>query len=138
LLAAAVLVICCVTFLTRRTADENSAGPANTTYGTALKAAEAAKRSADAGGRKRWVLSLQLTGADRQDPSRSADNTAYDVEGQNSDVLVVTSNSMNGGTCSAFADSEQGLAAAGMGFATVSCRNRSSGEVIDRPLSGSE
>jgi len=138
--AALVVILCYVTYLMRQPAvglsvAQNSASAANsTTYTSAIKAAVNAKRNADIETRRRWVLGLQLTASEHPDASRSTESPTYTVEGENSEILVVTSNSMDSGLCSLFANGDYGSAAADEGFTTVSCRNRSTGGVYDVPV----
>jgi hypothetical protein len=134
-IAALILILCCMTYFTRQTVigvppDVNSA---NSTYGPAIKAAENAKQIAGAESRRRWVLSLQLTV--KGEPS--AENPTYTAEGENSEILAVTSNSMDSRVCLALANGDQGSAAASVGFIDVRCRNSSSGAVYNVPISRS-
>jgi hypothetical protein len=128
--AALVLILCCITYFSRQT-FVSVPSDANSKYAPAIKAAENAKQIADAETRRRWILSLQLTAA------QSAENPVYTTEGESSEILVVTSNSADSAFCSAFANGEQGAAAASIGFNEVSCRNRSTGGVYNAPISAS-
>jgi hypothetical protein len=128
--AALILILCCITYYIRQplVSVPSAANSANSTYAPAIKAAENAKQIAGADSRRRWVLSLQITAP------QSAENPVYATEGENAQILVVTSSSMDSGSCSAFANGEQGSAAALVGFTEVSCRSSSTGGVYDVPI----
>jgi hypothetical protein len=129
--AAVILILCVITYWTRQTAVSlpSAANSANSEYAPAIKAAQKVKHIADAESRRRWVLSLQLTGA------QSAEPQTYTTEGDNAEILVVTSSSADSAFCSAFANGEHGSAAAAIGFIQVNCRNSSTDAVYRMPIS---
>lgn len=126
--AALVLIICGITYFSWVPGTTGQDPTANTTYESAVNAARAVKGVANADARRRWVMSLQLTAAQDTD-------TAYSTEGDDADVLVVTSNDVDKASCSTFANGERGSATAAVGFTEVDCRNRSTGAVYKMSIS---
>ncbi len=140
LLATVVVILCYITYLTRQRAvgvpvAQKAASTTNSiTYGNAEKAAENAVKNAAAEKRRKWILGLQLTANEHPDASRSTENPVYTAEGENSEILFITSNFMDNGLCSLFANGDYGSAAAYVGFKVVTCRNRSTGAVYQMPV----
>jgi hypothetical protein len=103
----------------------NSTG--STTYVLAVNAARNAKLVVGTETRRKWILGLQAN-------ERQADNAVYTAEGENAEILVLTSNSMDSSLCTSFAKGDSGSAAAREGFTAVSCRSRTTDGVYDVPL----
>lgn len=124
---ALVLILCGIVYWSRQSAGTGQDAAANTTFESAINSAKAVKGVANAGARRRWVMSLQLTATQGSDEM-------YSTEGNDADVLVVTSNDFDNTSCLAFANGEHGSAAAAVGFTGVDCRNSSNGATYKIPL----
>lgn len=133
LVAAVVIILCFVTYLLRQPAvnTPGQTDPANgtgrTTYTSAVNAAKNAKLNVSAEARRRWILGLQAS-------DRPTDDAVYTAEGENAEILVITSNSMDSSLCTSFAKGDSGSAAAREGFTAVTCRSRTTAGIYDEPL----
>jgi hypothetical protein len=123
-----ILALCVATYLYRQPALTGTDPSTDTTYESAIKAARAAKGTADAEARRKWVLGLQLT------LTQQADGPSYSAEGDNAETLVITSESADRSFCSDFAKSVNGSSAASIGFTEVICRNSSISSEYKMPL----
>ena len=124
--AALVLIICGITYFSWIPGSTGQDTTANTTYESAINAAKAVKGGANADARRRWVISLQLT---------AKGDAIYSTEGDDADILVITSNDADNASCSTFANGTNGSAAAAMGFTKLDCQNSSTGAVYKVPIS---
>ena len=129
LLTVAVLVLCFFTYFTRQpiSSPPNNLQPGGSDaqrYASAIKAARGAVENSEAGRRRNFVLEMRLANSESAGAIEAAENPVYSVEGEDSEILVVTSNAMENGRCSRFAAGEYGGAAGSAGFTELVCRNR--------------
>ena len=131
IVTAIVVAVCVFTFVTRYSTNESSSNlESPQDYGATVNAVRDTVRNASgAEQRKRWAVTLQMK------VSGSPDEASYSIEGANSEVLVIRSDSMDIVRCSNFAKSDNGVAAASLGFTSLSCRTNSNGVVLERQLS---
>lgn len=128
LLTVTVLVLCVFTYFTRQhySGKVNELQPGGGSdaqmYASAIRAARGAVQNSEAGRRKQFVLEIRL--ADAIGP---AENPVYNVRGADSEILAVTSDSMDNGRCDRLADGEHGAEAQSIGFTGLICRNRNNG-----------
>ena len=128
--AALVLIICGFLYFSLK-----PAGVATTEqdkYTSAVNAAKGVSQVVDAANRRKWAAGLQMKALDN-----SMDNPAYSVGGENSEILVVTANSLRNSICTLFANGEHGIAASDEGFTEVICRDRTTGTEYEIPLTPS-
>jgi len=135
--AALVLMLCVITFFTRQPSGtlSNSQTTESDKYTSAINAAKGASKFVDATKRRTWIQNLPTAVYDHPDPSLAGDNAAFGVEGESSEFLIITSNSIDSSRCTAFAYGDNGVAAAREGFTGLRCNNRTNGAVYDVPLS---
>lgn len=137
LLTVVVVILCIFTYYTGQrpnglpVSEQAGNGSAASTYASAIEAARSAVQNSEAEKRRKFVFGMQLTANERPEASRAIENPVYTFEGANSEILVITSNSTDNSLCTMFAKGEYGSAAAGIGFSTVTCRNRTNGAVYD-------
>lgn len=135
LLTVVVVILCIFTYYTGQrpnglpVSEQAGNGSAASTYASAIEAARSAVQNSEAEKRRKFVFGMQLTANEPPQAARSAENPVYTLEGAHSEILVVTTNSMDNGLCIMFAKGEYGSAAAGVGFSNVTCRNRTNGAV---------
>ena len=98
-------------------------------YTSAVNAAKGVSQIVKGENRRKWAVGLQMKALDN-----SMENPSYSVEGENSEILVVTANSMRNSICTLFANGEHGIAASDQGFTEVICRDRSTGAEHEIPL----
>ena len=140
LLTVVVVILCIFTYYTGQRPnnlllpEQAGNGSAASTYASAIKAAKTAVQNSEAEKRRKFVFGMQLTANEPPQAARSAENPVYTVEGADSEILVVTANSMDNDLCTMFANGEYGSAAAGVGFSNVTCRNRTNGAVYEASL----
>jgi hypothetical protein len=127
LLAAIVVTVCVFAYVTRLSTTGSQANSQD--YGTTVNAVRGSVRnSTGAEQRRKWAIALQM-----KTEGPMGDNN-YNAEGENAEKLIVSSDSMDISSCSSFASSENGTAAAEMGFTQLSCRTMSGGIVQEREL----
>jgi hypothetical protein len=135
LIAALVLIVCGVTYYTREPVVGPNGQPLGTErYSSAINAARGASKFVDAEKRRRWAVSMQSN--DYENPQGG--QSQYSTAGENSEILVVTSISMDNFRCASIASGSIGTAAAREGFTKLSCRNRSNDLVFDADLKAGE
>ena len=131
LLIVAVLVLCLFTYFTRQPIS----GPANELqpggsdaqrYASAINAARGAVQNSAASRRRNFVLEMRLANSESDGAIDAAENPVYTVEGESSEILVLTSNGVENGRCSRFAAGKYGGAARTAGFTELVCRDRNS------------
>lgn len=132
IVTAIVVTVCVFTFVTRYSTSEfpSANSKSSRDYGATVNSVrETVRKVTSEEERGKWAIALQMK------MTGTPDEASYGVEGANSEVLVIRSDSMDLSRCSNFAMSENGVAAAGVGFTSVSCRTSSNGVVLERILS---
>ena len=127
LLAAIVVMVCVFAYVTRRPTTGSQANSQD--YGATVNAVrESVRNSAGAEQRRKWALALQMK------TEGPMGNISYGAEGENAEILILRSESMDIAICSSFARSENGAAAADAGFTKLSCRTTANGIIQERDL----
>jgi hypothetical protein len=130
ILTAIVVAACVFAFVTRYSANRSSSGDTKNTqdYGATVNAVrETVKNSSGSEMRKKWAITQEMK------ESGASEARNYSTDGQNAEVLVIRSGSMDITACSNFM-SENGNAAASIGFTSLSCRTTANGVVLEREL----
>jgi len=127
--AALVLILCSLTFFWLPTSGSSPTGPDGqaANYATAIKAAKNASTFVGSENRRKWIVNFQSRSLEQSGATPSFTDGIFSAEGENADVLVMTSNSITSGRCTSFASSEYGAEAAHEGFTQLICRDSSTG-----------
>ena len=131
IVTALVVAVCVFTFVSRNASESSTDNTKSSQdYGATVNAVRETVRNVSGNEqRKKWAFALQMK------VTGMPDEANYDVEGANSEILVIRSDSMDLSRCSSFLKSEYGLEAGSIGFTSVSCRTSSNGVVLERAVS---
>ena len=132
IVTAIVVALCVFIFVTHYSSTGSSSDNKQNTqdYGATVNAVRETVRNVSGGEqRKKWAIALQMK------VTGTPDEANYGVEGANSEILVIRSESMDLSRCSNLIKSQNGSDAGNIGFTSVSCRTNSNGVVLERALS---